>query len=78
MSQVVVVVGPGSIGQAIARRVSVGNTVLLADLRPENAETAAKVLSTWRQWIGRPRSQASEARHGCAAHPTAGSQGSFG
>lgn len=45
MSQVVVVVGAGSIGQAIARRVSVGKTVLLADLRTENAEAAAKVLS---------------------------------
>ncbi|WP_263484228.1 SDR family NAD(P)-dependent oxidoreductase [Mesorhizobium sp. CA8] len=45
MSQVVVVVGAGSIGQAVARRVSVGKTVLLADLRPENAEAAAKALS---------------------------------
>ncbi|TDW67556.1 hypothetical protein EDF57_102442 [Novosphingobium sp. PhB55] len=45
MRGVVVVVGSGSICQAIARRVGVGKTVLLADLRPENAETAAKVLS---------------------------------
>lgn len=45
MKQVVVVVGAGSIGQAIARRVSVGKTVLLADLKIENAEAAAKVLS---------------------------------
>ncbi|TPJ76371.1 SDR family oxidoreductase [Mesorhizobium sp. B2-6-2] len=45
MSQVVVVVGAGSIGQAIARRVSVGKSVLLADLRREKAEAAAKVLS---------------------------------
>ncbi|OUJ11615.1 SDR family oxidoreductase [Acetobacter sp. DsW_063] len=44
MSEVVVVVGSGSIGQAIARRVSAGKTVLLADLQPENAESAAKVL----------------------------------
>ena len=39
MSNVIVVIGPGSIGQAIARRVSAGKHVLLADLRPENAET---------------------------------------
>src|SRR5215207_10351530 len=45
MSSVVVVIGPGSIGQAIARRVSVGKCVLLADLRQENADAAAEVLS---------------------------------
>ncbi len=45
MTQVVVVIGAGSIGQAIARRVSAGKHVLLADLRLENAEAAAKVLS---------------------------------
>jgi NAD(P)-dependent dehydrogenase (short-subunit alcohol dehydrogenase family) len=44
MAEVVVVVGAGSIGQAIARRVSVGKIVLLADLRLENAEAAARVL----------------------------------
>lgn len=45
MKDVVVVVGAGSIGQAIARRVSVGKIVLLADLRIEAAEAAAKVLA---------------------------------
>jgi NAD(P)-dependent dehydrogenase (short-subunit alcohol dehydrogenase family) len=45
MSNVIVVIGPGSIGQAIARRVSVGKQVLLADLRQENADAAAEVLS---------------------------------
>lgn len=45
MAQVVVVIGAGSIGQAIARRVSVGKHVLLADLRQDNADAAAKVLS---------------------------------
>jgi NAD(P)-dependent dehydrogenase (short-subunit alcohol dehydrogenase family) len=45
MRQVNVVIGPGSIGQAIARRTSAGRHVLLADLRPENAEAAAKTLS---------------------------------
>lgn len=42
---VVVVIGAGLIGQAIARRVSAGKHVVLADLRPENADTAAKILS---------------------------------
>ena len=45
MSEVIVVIGPGSIGQAIARRVSAGKHVLLADLRAENADAAAEVLS---------------------------------
>jgi NAD(P)-dependent dehydrogenase (short-subunit alcohol dehydrogenase family) len=45
MTDVVVVIGAGSIGQAIARRVSAGKRVLLADLRKENANAAAKVLS---------------------------------
>ena len=41
---VVVLVGSGSIGQAIARRVGAGKHVVLADLRLEAAETAAKLL----------------------------------
>jgi NAD(P)-dependent dehydrogenase (short-subunit alcohol dehydrogenase family) len=45
MTQVVVVVGAGSIGQAIARRIGVGKTILLADLNLGNAEAAAKVLN---------------------------------
>jgi NAD(P)-dependent dehydrogenase (short-subunit alcohol dehydrogenase family) len=45
MKEVNVVVGAGSIGQAIARRVSAGKHVVLADLREENAEAAAKTLS---------------------------------
>jgi NAD(P)-dependent dehydrogenase (short-subunit alcohol dehydrogenase family) len=44
MSNVIVVIGPGSIGQAIARRVSAGKHVLLADLRQENADLAAEVM----------------------------------
>jgi NAD(P)-dependent dehydrogenase (short-subunit alcohol dehydrogenase family) len=43
MRNVVVVIGAGSIGQAIARRVCAGKHVLLADLRQENADTAARV-----------------------------------
>ena len=42
--QVVVVIGARSIGQAIARRVSAGKRVLLADLRQQNADAAAKTL----------------------------------
>jgi NAD(P)-dependent dehydrogenase (short-subunit alcohol dehydrogenase family) len=44
MTNVIVVVGAGSIGQAIARRVSPGKHVLLADLRQQNADAAAKTL----------------------------------
>lgn len=45
MKEVIVVIGSGSIGQAIARRVSAGKHVVLADLREENATAAAKTLS---------------------------------
>ena len=45
MSAVIVVIGAGSIGQAIARRVSAGKHVLLADLKQENADAAAQVLA---------------------------------
>jgi NAD(P)-dependent dehydrogenase (short-subunit alcohol dehydrogenase family) len=44
MSEVVVVIGPGSIGQAIARRISPGKHVVLADLRQANADSAAAVM----------------------------------
>jgi NAD(P)-dependent dehydrogenase (short-subunit alcohol dehydrogenase family) len=43
--QVTFVIGARSIGQAIVRRVSAGKHVLLADIRKENADAAAKVLS---------------------------------
>jgi len=45
VGNVIVVIGAGSIGQAIARRISAGKHVLLADLRQENAASAAEVLS---------------------------------
>jgi NAD(P)-dependent dehydrogenase (short-subunit alcohol dehydrogenase family) len=45
MASVIVVVGAGQIGQAIARRVGVGKHVLLADMRPESANAAANVLA---------------------------------
>lgn len=44
MTDVIVVIGAGSIGQAIVRRVSAGKQVLLADIQQENADAAAKVL----------------------------------
>lgn len=45
MTNVIVVIGAGQIGQAIARRVGVGKHVLLGDVRQENAAAAAKVLA---------------------------------
>ena len=45
MTNVITLIGAGSIGQAIARRVSAGKRVLLTDLRQENADAGAKVLS---------------------------------
>ncbi|MEH0198792.1 SDR family oxidoreductase [Caulobacter sp. CCNWLY153] len=45
MREVIVVIGAGQIGQAIARRVGVGKRVLLADMKPENAQAAAEVLA---------------------------------
>jgi NAD(P)-dependent dehydrogenase (short-subunit alcohol dehydrogenase family) len=44
VNDVIVVIGAGAIGQAIARRVSAGKHVVLADLRTENAEAAAEVM----------------------------------
>jgi len=45
MTNVIVVIGAGSIGQAIVRRISAGKNVLLADIRQENADAAATTLS---------------------------------
>jgi NAD(P)-dependent dehydrogenase (short-subunit alcohol dehydrogenase family) len=45
MTEVVVVIGAGQIGQAIARRISAGKHVLLADVHQENADAAAEVLA---------------------------------
>ena len=42
MKDVIVVIGAGQIGQAIARRVGVGKHVLLADMRQENAERGGR------------------------------------
>ncbi len=43
--KVIVVIGAGSIGQAIARRVGAGKHILLSDLNQTNNEAAAKTLS---------------------------------
>jgi NAD(P)-dependent dehydrogenase (short-subunit alcohol dehydrogenase family) len=43
--KVVVLIGAGAIGQAIARRVSTGKHVLISDIKIENAEVAAKTLT---------------------------------
>ncbi|NBB93649.1 MAG: SDR family oxidoreductase [Gammaproteobacteria bacterium] len=45
MPEVIVVIGSGSIGQAIARRVSAGKRVLLADLQRDNAEAVAQGMT---------------------------------
>ena len=44
MKPVNVIIGSGAIAQAIARRISIGKHILLADIRPETAEQAAKTL----------------------------------
>ncbi|WP_332877782.1 SDR family oxidoreductase [Massilia sp. S19_KUP03_FR1] len=44
MIQVTVLIGAGSIGLAIARRVSAGRHVLVADLHQKNADAVAKTL----------------------------------
>ena len=44
MKNVIVVIGPGQIGQAVARRVGIGKHILLADMRLDNANAAAEVL----------------------------------
>ena len=45
MNHVVVLIGAGQIGQAIARRVGIGKHVLLADRSEANAQAAADVMS---------------------------------
>jgi len=45
MKNVTVLIGAGSIGVAIARRVSSGKHILLADLRKDNVDAAAAVLN---------------------------------
>jgi NAD(P)-dependent dehydrogenase (short-subunit alcohol dehydrogenase family) len=42
--QILVVIGSGSIGQAIARRLGAGKHILLADIRQENNDATAKIL----------------------------------
>ena len=44
MTDVIVVIGAGSVGQAIVRRISAGKRVLFADLKKKNVDTAANVL----------------------------------
>ena len=44
MGEVIVVIGAGLIGQAIARRVGSGKHTVLADLHQENADAAADIM----------------------------------
>ena len=54
MKNLVVVIGAGCIGQAVARRVSAGKHVVLADLRADNADAAARTDGgvTAAYWFG--------------------------
>ena len=45
MKNVIVLIGAGSIGQAIARRVSAGKHILVADISQANADASASVAS---------------------------------
>ncbi|MEE4297674.1 MAG: SDR family oxidoreductase [Wenzhouxiangella sp.] len=44
MAEILVVIGTGALGQAIARRIGEGRKILLADVRMEAAESVAKTL----------------------------------
>jgi len=44
VNEVLVVIGPGSMGTAVARRVGAGKHILVADLREENARSAEQTL----------------------------------
>ena len=72
MPEVIVVIGPGQIGQAIARRVGVGKHVLLADTRPENAKAAADVMANAGYEVGVAKVDASsrEAVHSLVERAT--------
>jgi NAD(P)-dependent dehydrogenase (short-subunit alcohol dehydrogenase family) len=45
MTHVIVLIGAGQIGQAIARRVGIGKHIVLADIREDNANTVEEVLA---------------------------------
>jgi NAD(P)-dependent dehydrogenase (short-subunit alcohol dehydrogenase family) len=45
VSEVIALIGAGSIGQAIARRVGAGRKVVVADLQQDNVDAAAELLS---------------------------------
>ena len=40
--EVIVLIGSGAIGIAIARRISIGKSLILADISPEHAEKQAQ------------------------------------
>jgi NAD(P)-dependent dehydrogenase (short-subunit alcohol dehydrogenase family) len=44
MKEVLVIIGPGAMGTAVARRVGAGKHILVADLREENARSAEQAL----------------------------------
>lgn len=42
--EIIVAIGSGAIAQAIVRRIGIGKSILLADIKTENAEAAAQIL----------------------------------
>ena len=70
MSEVIVVVGAGSIGQAIARRVSAGKQVVLADLHGGDADAAAEVMQDAAFDVSRARRHRGRSRN--CGRPTHG------
>jgi NAD(P)-dependent dehydrogenase (short-subunit alcohol dehydrogenase family) len=44
MKKVIVLIGAGAIGMAIARRVGAGRHILLADINQNNLDTCSKIL----------------------------------
>ncbi|NUO71475.1 MAG: SDR family oxidoreductase [Frateuria sp.] len=75
MDEVIVVIGPGQIGQAIARRVGIGRHVVLADLREDNASAAAVVLRNAGYHVSTARVDASSRADVQALAAKAGSLG---
>ena len=72
MKDVVVVIGAGQIGQAIARRVGIGRHILIADVREENAVAGANALLNVGYEVGTAKVDVSsrEAVHSLVRHAT--------
>jgi NAD(P)-dependent dehydrogenase (short-subunit alcohol dehydrogenase family) len=71
MGNVIVVIGAGQIGQAIARRVGVGKHVLLADMRPDNATAEVLVNAGYEVSVATVDASSREAVHALVETATA-------